>query len=57
MYSPYGRWVFVKPRLAGSKESDELSIDLPWDEEAAVILDPAASAANPQAVAVAAQLG
>jgi hypothetical protein len=39
MDSSYGAGLFVVPRLAGSKESDELSLDLPWDGEAARFVD------------------
>jgi len=39
MNSQYVGWVFVEPRLAGSKESDELSINLPWDWDVSRFVD------------------
>ena len=39
MNSRYVGWLFVEPRLAGSKESDELSINLPWDRDASRFVD------------------
>jgi hypothetical protein len=39
VYPQYLPWAFVTPSIAGAREDGKLSIDLPWDGEAARFVD------------------